>query len=88
MLAHYGVGRDGLPGDWPTGYDDATRPFTPAWQAEITSVPAEAAIRIAREFATNADRLGRPVHDHHGRRDLPVVPWRRDVPLDPQPIDA
>ncbi len=54
MLAHYGVARDGLPGDWPTGYDDATRPFTPAWQASITSVPAEAAIRIAREFATNA----------------------------------
>jgi nitrate reductase alpha subunit len=54
MLAHYGVARDGLPGDWPTGYDDASRPFTPAWQASITSVPAEAAIRIAREFATNA----------------------------------
>ena len=54
MLAHYGVARTGLPGEWPTGYDDATRPFTPAWQASITSVPAEAAVRIAREFATNA----------------------------------
>ncbi|GAA3697557.1 nitrate reductase subunit alpha [Gordonia hankookensis] len=55
MLAQYGVGRDGLPGDWPSGYDDVETPYTPAWQAEITSVPAEAAIRIAREFATNAD---------------------------------
>ncbi|AZG48388.1 nitrate reductase subunit alpha [Gordonia insulae] len=55
MLAQYGVARDGLPGDWPSGYDDAETPYTPAWQAEITSVPAEAAIRVAREFATNAD---------------------------------
>ncbi|WAC56464.1 nitrate reductase subunit alpha [Gordonia sp. SL306] len=55
MLAQYGVGRDGLPGDWPSGYDDVETPYTPAWQAEITSVPAEAAIRIAREFAANAD---------------------------------
>ncbi|MGC5256246.1 nitrate reductase subunit alpha [Gordonia sp. DT218] len=55
MLAQYGVGRDGLPGDWPSGYDDVDTPYTPAWQAEITSVPAEAAIRIAREFAANAE---------------------------------
>lgn len=54
MLAQYGVSRDGLPGTWPTGYDDATSPYTPAWQADVTSVPAETAIRIAREFATNA----------------------------------
>ena len=58
MLAHYGVVRPGLPGEWPTGYEDATRPFTPAWQAAITSVPAEACIRIAREFATNAVESG------------------------------
>ncbi|KJR09547.1 nitrate reductase subunit alpha [Gordonia sp. PS3] len=58
LLAQYGVGRDGLPGQWPTGYDDASSPYTPAWQAEITSVPAESAIRIAREFATNAEESG------------------------------
>jgi nitrate reductase alpha subunit len=56
MLAHYGVARPDLPGDWPTGYDDSNSPYTPAWQAEITSVPAEACIRIAREFATNAEQ--------------------------------
>ena len=56
MLAHYGVAREGLPGQWPTGYDDASAPFTPAWQAEITSVPAEACLRTAREFATNAEQ--------------------------------
>ncbi len=55
LLAQYGVGRDGLPGEWPTGYDDASSPGTPAWQESITSVPAEAAERIGREFAQNAE---------------------------------
>jgi nitrate reductase / nitrite oxidoreductase, alpha subunit len=60
MLAQYGVARDGLPGEWPTGYDDAETPYTPAWQETITSVPASAAARIAREFAQNAvDTRGR-----------------------------
>ncbi|MDT0141844.1 nitrate reductase subunit alpha [Microbacterium sp. PRC9] len=54
MLAQYGVPRDGLPGDWPTGLDDAESPYTPAWQEEITGVPAQACTRIAREFAANA----------------------------------
>ena len=56
MLAQYGVGRPGLPGDWASGYDDASTPYTPAWQAEITSVPAAACIRVAREFARNAEQ--------------------------------
>ena len=55
LLAQYGVARDGLPGEWPTGYDDATQPGTPAWQAAITGVPAEKAERIGREFAANAE---------------------------------
>ena len=55
MLAQYGVGRPGLPGDWATDYDDASTPYTPAWQEEITSVPAAACIRVAREFARNAE---------------------------------
>ncbi|MFZ2238328.1 MAG: molybdopterin-dependent oxidoreductase, partial [Gordonia amarae] len=54
MLAQYGVERPGMPGVWPAGYDDPTVPYTPAWQAEITSVPAEACIRTAREFANNS----------------------------------
>ncbi|MFP8959723.1 nitrate reductase subunit alpha [Streptomyces nanhaiensis] len=56
LLAQYGVARDGLPGAWPTGYDDASQPYTPAWQETITSVPAAQAARIAREFARNAER--------------------------------
>jgi nitrate reductase alpha subunit len=57
LLAQYGVARPGLPGEWPTGYDDPT-PYTPAWQEEITSVSAATVIRIAREFAENAERSG------------------------------
>ncbi|HEU5000008.1 MAG TPA: nitrate reductase subunit alpha, partial [Lapillicoccus sp.] len=55
MLAQYGVRREGLPGAWPTGYDDAETPYTPAWQAEITGVPAEQCLRVAREFAANSE---------------------------------
>ncbi|QUH02547.1 nitrate reductase subunit alpha [Saccharopolyspora erythraea] len=56
LLAQYGVGRDGLPGQWPEGYDDAESAGTPAWQERITSVPAERVTRIAREFADTAIR--------------------------------
>ncbi|MPZ81724.1 MAG: nitrate reductase subunit alpha [Actinophytocola sp.] len=55
LLAQYGVHRDGLPGTWPTGYEDAQQPYTPAWQEAITGVPAQAAARIGREFAANAE---------------------------------
>ncbi|HYU85193.1 MAG TPA: nitrate reductase subunit alpha, partial [Kribbellaceae bacterium] len=58
MLAQYGVRRDGLPGDWPAGYDDAGTPYTPAWQEAITSVPAATVVRIAKEFADNAEESG------------------------------
>ena len=60
MLAQYGVARDGLPGSWPSGYEDTQAPYTPAWQEDITGVPASQAARIAREFAQNAaDTSGR-----------------------------
>jgi len=54
-FAHYGVRREGLPGEWPSGYDDPA-PCTPAWQEPITGVDAGAAARIAREFARNAEQ--------------------------------
>ncbi|MGW7408644.1 nitrate reductase subunit alpha [Streptomyces sp. NPDC054833] len=60
LLAQYGVARAGLPGRWPSGYDDTTEPYTPAWQAGITGVDADRAARIAREFAANAE-------ESHGR---------------------
>ena len=55
LLAQYGVGRPGLPGDWPADYDDPV-PHTPAWQEDITAVDRHAAARVAREFARNAER--------------------------------
>lgn len=60
MLAQYGVSRPGMPGEWPTDYDDETIPYTPAWQETITNVPAHQVIRVAREFAENsAETKGR-----------------------------
>ncbi|MFN8074163.1 MAG: nitrate reductase subunit alpha [Kineosporiaceae bacterium] len=58
VLAQYGVSREGLPGTWPTGYDDADEPYTPAWQESITSVPAQQCVRIAREMARNSEQSG------------------------------
>ncbi len=53
LLAHVGVNR-GLPGDYPLSYDDP-KPFTPAWQEMITGVDRKVAIKVAREFARNAE---------------------------------
>ncbi len=55
LLAHCGVGRSGLPGDYPVDYDDP-RPYTPAWQEAITGVKRHLAIQVAREFADTAVR--------------------------------
>ncbi|HUZ89734.1 MAG TPA: nitrate reductase subunit alpha [Candidatus Acidoferrales bacterium] len=57
LLANYGVSRAGLPGQWPSGYEDSA-PYTPAWQEEVTSVDARLATKIAREFARNAELTG------------------------------
>lgn len=58
-LANYGVD-NGLdcPNTAKTFDDDA--PYTPAWQEKITGVPRAQIIKIAREFADNADKT-------HGR---------------------
>ena len=56
MAAQLGVRREGLPGTWPSGYDDADEPYTPAWQEPITGVDAGRVTRVAREFARNAER--------------------------------
>jgi nitrate reductase / nitrite oxidoreductase, alpha subunit len=56
LLAQYGVRREGLPGEWPGGYDDPDSPYTPAWQSPITGVAGETVARIAREFAANAEQ--------------------------------
>ncbi len=55
LLAHCGVARDGVPGEYPADYDDP-QPYTPAWQEAITGVKRHLAIQVAREFADNAAR--------------------------------
>ncbi len=52
ILANYGVNRS-IGGQSAASYDDP-RPFTPAWQEQITGIKREAVIQIAREFAQNA----------------------------------
>src|SRR5699024_5625669 len=54
MMAHTGVGRN-LPGDYPADYDDP-KPYTPAWQESITGVNKTHVMKVAREFADNAER--------------------------------
>jgi len=55
LLSHAGVQR-GLGGEYPTGYDDASQPFTPAWQESQTGVSRDLVLRVAREFADNASK--------------------------------
>ena len=55
QVAQYGVAR-GLPGELAaTGFDDNT-PYTPAWQEQITGVPRDQVITVARQFAENAEK--------------------------------
>ncbi|MBI4537887.1 MAG: nitrate reductase subunit alpha [Gemmatimonadetes bacterium] len=53
LMAQFGVGR-GLPGDYPASYDEDA-PYTPAWQEAYTGIGRETVIRLAREFAANAE---------------------------------
>jgi nitrate reductase alpha subunit len=54
LAANLGVDR-GHGGDCASSYDDL-RPYTPAWQEAVTGVPREDVIRVAREFAENAEK--------------------------------
>ncbi|MEO8355118.1 MAG: nitrate reductase subunit alpha [Chloroflexota bacterium] len=53
VIAQFGVGR-GLPGDYPTSYDEVGA-YTPAWQESYTGIGRDTVIRLAREFAANAE---------------------------------
>jgi nitrate reductase / nitrite oxidoreductase, alpha subunit len=58
LLAHLGVlpqGAPTAPADYPQNYDDP-KLYTPAWQEAITGVPRADAVRVAREFAANAEQ--------------------------------
>ncbi len=53
MLSQYGVKRSGGSHE-AAGYEDASSPYTPAWQEKITGVKASLVVQVAREFAQNA----------------------------------
>ncbi|GAA2881969.1 hypothetical protein GCM10020220_085290 [Nonomuraea rubra] len=88
MLAQYGVAREGLPGRWPSAYDDAAEPYTPAWQEAITGVPAAAGGPHRAGIRPQRRGVRRPFHDHHGCGDESLVPPRHDLPLVPGADDA
>lgn len=71
LLAVYGLHRPGLPGAWPSGYEDRAVPYTPAWQETHTGVAASRALKLARELGVTAEKTG-------GR--CMVVPGRLDTP--------
>ncbi|MEJ2364558.1 MAG: nitrate reductase subunit alpha, partial [Deltaproteobacteria bacterium] len=54
MAANLGVDR-GQGGEVARDYDEPN-PYTPGWQEAITGVPKADVIRVAREFAENADK--------------------------------
>jgi len=53
LVAQFGVTR-GLPGEEPVGFDDI-KPYTPAWQEQFTGIGRDTVLRLAREFAGNAE---------------------------------
>ncbi len=53
VAAQFGVSR-GLPGDYPQSYDEIGA-YTPAWQESYTGIGRDTVIRLAREFAANAE---------------------------------
>jgi nitrate reductase alpha subunit len=55
QMANYGVDQGLGGGNVASSYDDDV-PYTPAWQEKITKVDREQIIRLAREFADNADK--------------------------------
>ena len=56
LLAHYGVNRGFSGPGYPENYDDASRPYTPAWQEQETGVDRNLVIRVAREWADTAEK--------------------------------
>jgi len=56
LYANYGVDRGLDDPNVASSYDDASAPYTPAWQEHLTGVPREQVIEVAREFASSAEK--------------------------------
>lgn len=55
QIAQYGIDR-GLGDNLATSYENESIPYTPAWAAKITGVPATDLATTGREFADNASK--------------------------------
>src|SRR5450830_1134768 len=55
QAAQYGIPR-GLPGELAAADFNDNTPYTPAWQEQITGVPRDQVITVARQFAENAEK--------------------------------
>ncbi len=55
LMARYGVSR-GLGGDYPTGYEDESCSYTPAWQERWTGISQKTVLNFAREWAHTAHK--------------------------------
>ncbi|MCB1414324.1 MAG: nitrate reductase subunit alpha [Xanthobacteraceae bacterium] len=55
FVANYGIDR-GLGGENIAGGYDEIEPYTPAWAEQISGVPRDQIITVAREFARNAEK--------------------------------
>ena len=55
QVAQYGIAR-GFPGEQAAVDFDENTPYTPAWQEQITGVPRDQIITVARQFADNAHK--------------------------------
>ena len=80
VLAHYGVSRPELPGEWPSGYDDAEAPGTPAWQEPITGVDRRLGGEGGARVRTQRRGDGGALDDLHGCGHEPLVSLRSGVP--------
>lgn len=56
LNANLGVKR-GLNGDYPESYSDKNS-YSPAWQEQFTKIKSETVIKVAMEFAENAEKTG------------------------------
>jgi nitrate reductase / nitrite oxidoreductase, alpha subunit len=57
IMGQYGVPR-GLPGDYPTSYDDQEMSYTPAWQERLTGIDKDTVITFARQWSVTAAKTG------------------------------
>ena len=73
----------GYPGSWPASYDDPTEPGT---RPGRNSSPASRRGGGEGRAGVRGQRreVRRPLDDHHGRRDEPLVPLRHDLPHVPR----